>query len=75
MASPTPVPICRTTATESDSRRGTPGSDWSGVIDLCGSPGNFRSSHNVCVGSAVPENGGYGMFIDNNEQKELDQES
>jgi hypothetical protein len=56
MASPTPVPIPRTTATDADSRRGTPGSDWSGLIDLCGSPGNFRSSQNVSVVSVVQEN-------------------
>ena len=41
--------------TESESRRGTPGSDWSGLIDLCGSPGNFRSSQNISVVSAVQE--------------------
>jgi hypothetical protein len=53
MASPTPVPIPRTTATDADSLRGISGSDWSGLIDRCGSPGNLRSSLNVSVVSAV----------------------
>ena len=55
MTAPTPVPIARTTATDADSRRNTSGRYWSGLMDRCGSPGNFRSSHNVGVGGAVPE--------------------
>ena len=55
MAAPTPVPIVRTTATDAHSRRDTSGRYWSGLMDCCASPCNFRSSHNVGVGGAVPE--------------------
>ena len=57
MAVPTPVPIAMATATDADSRRDTAGRYWSGLMDRCASPCNFRSSHcdNVCVGGAVPE--------------------
>ena len=55
MASPTPAPIPRTTATGAASCSDTPGSYWSGPIDLCGSPGVFRSSHDDGEGSEVPE--------------------
>ena len=55
MAVPTPVPIAMATATDADSRRDTSGRYWSGLMDHCASPCNFRSSHNVSVGGAVPE--------------------
>ena len=55
MAVPTPVPIAMATATDADSRRDTAGSYWSGLMDRCASPCNFRSSHNVSVGGVVPE--------------------
>ena len=55
MAVPTPVPIAMATATDADSRRDTAGRYWSGLMDRCASPCNFRSSHNVTVGGAVPE--------------------
>ena len=55
MAAPTPVPIARATATDADSRRDTSGCYWSGLMELCASPCNFRSSHNGGVGGAVLE--------------------
>ena len=55
MAAPTPVPMARATATDANSRRDTSGRDWPGRMELCASPCNFRSSHNVSVGGAVPE--------------------
>ena len=55
MAAPTPVLIARATATDADSRRDTSGCYWAGLMELCASLCNFRSSHNVGVGGAVPE--------------------
>ena len=55
MAAPTPVRIARATATDADSRRDTSGRYWSGLMDRCASPCNFRSSHNVSVCGVVPE--------------------
>ena len=55
MASPTPDPILRTTATDAASRSDTSGRYWSGLMDRCASPCNFRSWHNVGVGGTVPE--------------------
>ena len=58
MASPSPDPIPRTTATDAASRSDTAGRYWSGLMDRCASPCNFSlvaQRRCRCRSAAVPE--------------------